>query len=164
MYNLHEAKKDQMRSLMLLIESIQNQNSGLLSKSTLLWMLLSHAQSTGGEHPLAKCLNNVRYISNVACYNRVSLPVNVHVSPLMSFRKFACWLLAAVSFIAVVGAAGGESPEPTTVVPLAQHTFFKADRLHTLLSDSFRLSVMLAAVVAMLFTYARVWQNMRRRD
>ena len=82
----------------------------------------------------------------------------------MSYRKFGCWLLAAASLIAVMGATGGEPEEASAVATLGNQPFLRPDRFHALVSDSLRSTVMLAAMVALFFTYSRVWQNMRRRD
>ena len=82
----------------------------------------------------------------------------------MSYRKFGCWLLTAASLMAVMGATGGEPEDAATVATLGSQPFLAPDRVHSILTDSLRLSVMVAAVLALFFTYSRVWQNMRRRD
>jgi len=78
----------------------------------------------------------------------------------MTWRNFAYWLIVVLPVL-IVAAATGSEPDATGEAPTLASAWTQVHMTH--LSDPLRSASLVAGVIAVAFTFLRVWQNLRHR-
>jgi len=79
----------------------------------------------------------------------------------MTWRNFAYWFIFVLPVLLVAAATGSEPEEAAAEAPTLAAVWTQSHLSH--FSDPLRFASLVAGAMAVVFTFYRVWQNLRPR-